>query len=99
VNAFGTPTPQHVNSYIIDFPDRKERTQDSFGVAYNFNDKVRSLQYCIPSGLRFRLFQHDGFQGSSYDLTATGKLATISWSSTQGWSSGCFMRTTDTACL
>jgi hypothetical protein len=96
-NGYGTYVPKDLESFMIDYGDRWARDGDSFGNAYNFNDRVRSLQYCVPSGYKFRLFQDAGFSGGTYDLAGSGSLTRVSWSSTQGWSSGCFMPSSGTS--
>lgn len=96
-NPHGTRMPLRLNSFMIDYVDRWERDGGSFGTAYNFNDRVRSLHYCLPSGYKFRLFQHDDFGGSWYDLPGYGTVKPKEWTSTQGWSSGCFMPSAGTS--
>jgi hypothetical protein len=99
MNGYGTYIPFGLNSYMIDYLDHYQRDQGSFGTAYNFNDRVRSLQYCIPSGYKFRLFQHEDFGGASYDLPGWGGVDRRWWNSASGWSSGCFMTSTGNTCL
>jgi hypothetical protein len=98
-SASGNRIPLGLNSYIIDYEDKGERLMSSFGKAYNFNDKVRTLQYCIPSGYRFRMFANDGFNGATTDLVGTGVLDRREYPSAQGFSSGCFQTTSSSSCL
>ena len=95
-DSYSSSAPVRVNSFMIDFVDRRERAQSSFGSAYNFNDRVVAVQFCIPRGHRFRLFEHENFRGASIDLVGTGSLATKRWGNSgarQKWSSGCFIGT------
>jgi hypothetical protein len=80
---------------FIELADRAARNYNDFGVAAAFHDEAKSARWCMPQGVRFRLWPHSNQGGTPQDLLGTGSLATRTWSSSifnpgPGWSSGCF---------
>lgn len=43
-----------------------------------FGDKVSSVRWQLPTGLRYRLYEHDSFRGRSVELQSTGRIREIS---------------------
>jgi hypothetical protein len=105
------PTTQ--NGLLIDYRDRTRRNHGSFGTAYDMTDKILSIRYCIPPGYKFRLFSDANYSSASaYIATfrgdasiagvgnpSNGTIQGYRWPSNRGWSSGCFMTATGSACL
>ncbi len=96
-------------SFMIDFPDRNRRSLD-FGPAYAMNDRVRSIRYCLPPGLAYRVWGEAGLWGARADFfgdatlvgtgpSSNGAIQTFEWPSNKGWSSGCFTLAGSTTCL
>jgi len=78
------------NSLMIDYVDRSKRNYNHFDTAFSFNDRTRSARQCIPAGFRYRLWININHTRPSFDLLGTGSRQSMEWSTTQGFSSGCF---------
>lgn len=102
--------PGTQRSYLIEYRDRSARSRN-LGTAYDFNDSTAAARYCIPSGYSFRLFADSNLLGASTALrgdntlagdgnASFGAIVGFNWPSIQGWSSGCFVRSSaPTRCL
>lgn len=93
----GELMPQGKNILFIEYMARHHRAYDgrygysSFEKAFNFDNRVQSVQYCLAPGAKFRLFQHPGRTGTFVDLEGNGTLQSKQWSSKQNFSSACFL--------
>lgn len=65
-------------SIILDYVDRELRDYNDFSKIEEFDNKISSAVFAIPSGFTFRLFS-DHFGGGGYlDLDGTGRVVRLS---------------------
>jgi CARDB len=58
---------------MIDYVDRGLRDYENYDRVEGFEDKSSAARWCLPSGVRYRLFRHKGgCRGRSIDLIGTG---------------------------
>ncbi len=59
---------------MIDYADAGKENYANFSSIEGFNDKASSIRYCIPSGWRFRLYEHSSYGGGYRELRGTGSV-------------------------
>lgn len=74
----------------VDYDDRSRREYRDFATAADMDDDVRGARFCMPSGLRYRLFRDRHFSGGYEDLVGDGTVHERRWYGEPRWSSGCF---------
>jgi hypothetical protein len=62
-------------SIILDHVDRDLEDTERLGTVDGFEDRASSVRWCMPPGVRLRLYQHKApCGGRSHDLTGRGEL-------------------------
>lgn len=74
------------------------RDDGHFDVAYNMNDQVQAMRWCVPNGFKVSLFKDANFSNTAEMFLGTGQIQGYQWGSNPQWSSGCFMKSTSFAC-
>jgi hypothetical protein len=70
---------------MIDFRDRALENYADYDSAEGFEDKASSVRWCLPEGVKYRLWEDKNFSGSFYDLLGVGSLQGIANLGSIGW--------------